>query len=168
MLGLPHPRPGRCPQTPGLWCWYANAQCMSREGQICVKRGDRYALVDTAQLDLGHHRTTLTPPGASPLVIATPMVTKATYNKAQGGLVLVPSALGAQQLRDAEWKGWSGSGKSYVRALRPSHPVGFKLLGARAQALRDWIVPKLTSKRPARTPSLTTVFGLIGRDLRAA
>ena len=36
-----------------------------------------------------------------------------------------------------------------------------------APALRDWIVPRLTGERPARTPSLTTVFGLIGHDLRA-
>ena len=37
-----------------------------------------------------------------------------------------------------------------------------------APALRDWIVPRLTGERPAGTPSLTSVFGLIGRDLRAA
>ena len=63
--------------------------------QICVKRGDRYTPVDTARLDLGDHRATLNPPGGTPLVIATPMVTKATYDKARGGLVLVPSAPGA-------------------------------------------------------------------------
>ena len=46
--------------------------------------------------------------------------------------------------------------------------MGFKVLGARAQALRDWIVLRLTSERLAGTPSLTSVFNLIGRDLRAA
>ena len=85
--------------------------------QVCIKQGDRYTPVDTARLDLGDHRATLTPPGGSPLVIATPMVTKATYDKARGGLVLVPLAPGAEHLRDAEWKGWSASWKSYVRAL---------------------------------------------------
>ena len=99
--------------------------------------GDRYSPVHMALLDLGDHRATLTPPGGLALVIATPMVTKATYDKARGGRVLVPSAPGAQQLRDAEWKGWSASWKSYVRALQPARPVGFKALGARAQALRD-------------------------------
>ena len=77
------------------------------------------------------------PSGGSPLDITMPMVAKANYDKARGGLVLVPSAPGAQQLRDAEWKGWSVSWKSYVRALQPARPVGFKVLGARAQALRD-------------------------------
>ena len=46
--------------------------------------------------------------------------------------------------------------------------MGFKVVAAHAQALRDWIVPKFTGERPAATPSLTTVFGLIGRDLCAA
>ena len=63
--------------------------------QICVKRGDRYVPVDTAGLDLGDHRATLTPPSGKPLIIATLMVAKATYDSARGGLVLVPSALGA-------------------------------------------------------------------------
>ena len=63
--------------------------------QVCIKRGDRYTPVDTARLDLGHHRPTLSPPGGTPLVIATPMVTKATFDKARGGLVLVPLAPGA-------------------------------------------------------------------------
>ena len=135
--------------------------------QVCIKRGDRYTPVGTARLDLGDHRATLTPPGGMPLVIATPMVTKATFDKARGGLVLVPLAIGAQQLRDAEWKGSSASRKSYVRALQPARPVGFKVLGARAQALGDWIVPRLPGERPAGTPSLTTVFGLIKCDLRA-
>ena len=84
--------------------------------------------MDTARLDLGDHRATLTPPGGSPLVIGTPMVTKATYDKARGGLVLVPWALGAQHLR----KGWSAAWKSYVRALQQARPVGFKVLGAQA------------------------------------
>ena len=57
---------------------------------------------------------------------------------------------------------------SYVRALQPVRSKGFKVLGARAQALRDWIVPRLTGERPAGTPSLTIVFSLIGRDVRAA
>ena len=96
------------------------------------------------------------------------MVAKATYDKARGGLVLFPPALGAQQLRDATWKGWSASWVSYARALQPAKPVGFKVLGARAPALRDWVLPRLTGERPAGTPSLTTVFGLIERDLRAA
>ena len=177
MPGLPRPRPGRCPRIPGLWCWCANARCISHgvpqwppppPVQICVKRGDWYAPVDTARMDLGDHRATLTPPGGTPLIIATPMVAKATYNKTRGGLALVPSAPGAQQLRDADGKGWSATWVSYVRALQPVRPVGFKVRGARAQALRDWIVPRLTGKGPAGTPSLTTVFGLIGCDLRAA
>ena len=136
--------------------------------QICVKRGDRYTPVDTASMDLGDHKATLTPPGGNPLAIATPMVARATYDRARGGLVVVPSALGAQQLRDADWKGWSASWVSYARALQPAKPVGFKVLGAQAPALRDWVLPRLTGERPAGTPSLTTVFGLIGRDLRAA
>ena len=96
--------------------------------QICIKRGDRYAPVDTAWLDLGDHRATLTPPAGLPLVIATPMVTKATYNKARGELVVVPSNPGFQQLWDIEWKGWSASWKSYVRAPQPARPVGFKVV----------------------------------------
>ena len=98
--------------------------------QICVKRGDRYTPVDTASMDLGDHRATLTPPGGNPLAIATPMVARATYDRARGGLVIVPSALGAQQLRDADWKGWSASWVSYARALQSAKPVGFKVLGA--------------------------------------
>ena len=155
--GADMPEPGTCP--PG------------RAGhrppppvQICVKRGDRYTPVDTASMDLGDHTATLTPPGGNPLAIATPMVARATYDRARGGLVIVHSALGAQQLRDAEWKGWSASWVSYARALEPAKPVGFKVLGARAPALRDWVLPRLTGERPAGTPSLTTVFGLIGRD----
>ena len=96
------------------------------------------------------------------------MVARATYDRARGGLVVVPLALGAQQLRDADWKGWSASWISYARALQPAKPVGFKVLGAQAPALRDLVLPRLTGERPAGTPSLTTVFGLIGRDLRAA
>ena len=46
--------------------------------------------------------------------------------------------------------------------------MGFKVLGARAQALPDLIVPRLTGKQPAGTPSLTTLPGLIGRNLCAA
>ena len=57
---------------------------------------------------------------------------------------------------------------SYARALQPAKPVGFKVLGARAPALRDWVLPRLTGDGLAGTPSLTTVFGLIERDLRAA
>ena len=136
--------------------------------QICVKRGDRYTPVDTASMDLGDHRATLAPPGGNPLAITTPMMARATYDKARGGLVVVLSALGAQQLRDADWKGWSASWVSYVWALQPAKPVRFKVLGAQAPALRDWVLPRLTGERPAGTPSLTTVFGLIGRDLREA
>ena len=106
MPGLPRPRPGHFPRIPGPWCWCANARCMSRgvrlqppppppAVQICVKRGDRYAPVNTVGLDLGDHMASLTPPGGKPLIVATPMVTKATYDKARGGLILVPSALGA-------------------------------------------------------------------------
>ena len=73
--------------------------------QVRIKRGDRYSPVDAARLGLGDHRAPLTPPGGSPLVITTPIVAKATYHKARMGLVPVPSAPGAQQLRDAEWKG---------------------------------------------------------------
>ena len=134
--------------------------------QICVKRGDRYTPVNTASMDLGDHRATLAPPGGNPLAITMPMVARATYDRARGGLVVVPSTLGAQQLRDADWKGWSASWVSYARALQPAKPVGFKVLGAQAPALRDWVLPRLTGERPAGTPSLTTVFGLIGRDLR--
>ena len=47
-------------------------------------------------------------------------------------------------------------------------PCGLQGLGAQALAPRDWIIPRLTSEWPAGTPSLTSVFGLIGRDLRAA
>ena len=43
-------------------------------------------------LDLGDHRAPLTPPRASPLVIATPMVAKPSYDKATRGLVVVPWA----------------------------------------------------------------------------
>ena len=86
------------------------------------------APVDTARLDLGDHRATLTLPAGSPSVIATPMVTKATYNKAPGGPVMVPSAPGAQQLRHAELKGRSGAWKSYFRALHPAVPLGSKFL----------------------------------------
>ena len=119
-------------------------------------------------MDLGDHRATLAPPGGNPLAITTPMVARATYDRARGGLVVVPSALGAQQLPDADWKGWSASWVSYTRALQPAKPVGFKVRGAQAPALRDWVLPRLTGERPAGTPSLTTVFGLIGRDLRQA
>ena len=66
--------------------------------QVCIKRGDWYSPVDAAGLDLGDHRATLIPPGGSPLVITTPMVAKATYNKARVRLVLVPSSPGAQML----------------------------------------------------------------------
>ena len=110
--------------------------------QICVKSGDRYTPVDMASKDLGDHRATLTPPGGNLLAIATPMVARATYDRARGGLVIVPSALGAQQLRDADWKGWSAPWVSYARALQPAKPVRFKVLGAQAPALRDWVLPR--------------------------
>ena len=41
-------------------------------------------------------------------------------------------------------------------------------MGVQAPALPDWIFPRLTGERPAGTPSLTSVFSLIGRDLRVA
>ena len=120
--------------------------------QICVKRGDRYAPVDTASMDLGDQKANLAPPGGNPLAITTPMVAKATYDRASGGLVLIPSAVGAQQLRGANWKGWSASWVSYARALQPAKPVGFKVLGARAPARRDWVLPRLTSDRQGPFP----------------
>ena len=177
MPSLPQPRPRRSSRVPGPWYWYASARYMLPGArrqpppppvQPCVKRGDQYTPVDTASMDLGDHRATPTPPGGNPLAIATPMVARTTYDRARGGLVVVRSALGAQQLRDSDWKGWSASWVSYAPALQPAKPVGFKVLGAQAPALRDWVLPRLTGERPAGTPSLTTVFGLIGRDLRAA
>ena len=124
-FGVGMPMPGACPAR------YPSDP--PPPVQIWVKRGDRYTPVDTAQLDLGDHRATLTPPGGTPLVIATPMVAKATYDKARQGLSLVPSAPGAQ----ADWKGWSATWVSYVKALQMVRPTGFKILGARAQVLRD-------------------------------
>ena len=171
------PRAKQCPRTAGPWCWCASARCISRAAprppspprmHVCIKRGDRYQPVDAARLDLGDHRVTLTLPGGSPLVITTPMVARATYDKARIAWVLVPSASGAQMLRDAEWKGWSVGRKSYMKAPPPARLAGFEVLGAQAPALRDWIVHRLTGERPAGTPSLTSVFGLIGRDLCAA
>ena len=92
-LGADMPMPNACPaRHPGA---------APPPLQVCIKRGDCYTPVHSARLDLGDHRATLTAPGGSPLVIATPMVAKASYNKATGGPVLVPSALGAQQLRAA-------------------------------------------------------------------
>ena len=162
-FGVGMPMPGACPAG-----YPSNRPPPPPPVQKPVKRGDRYAPVDTARLDLGDHRATLTPPGGTPLVIATPMVVKTTYDKARVGLVLVPSAPGAQQHKDADWKGWSATWVSYVRALQPVRPTGFKVLGVRAQAQRDWIVPRLTGEWPARTASVTRVFSLIPRDLRAA
>ena len=87
--GVGMPVPGACPTgCPG-------DRPPPPQVQMCVKRGDRYAPVDTAGMDLGDHRATLTPPGGKPLVIATPMVAKATYDKTRRGLVLIPSALRA-------------------------------------------------------------------------
>ena len=106
----------------------------------------RYSMVDAARLDLGDHKATLSPPGGSPLVITTPMVAKATYDKARVGPVLVPLGPEAQLLRDAKWKGWSVGWNTYVRALQPSRHAGFKVLGTRALALWDWIVPRLTDE----------------------
>ena len=71
-------------------------------------------------------------------------------------------------LRDAECKGRSVGWKSYVKAFQLARPSDFKVLGVQAPPLRDWIVPRLTSERPAETPSLASVFGLIERDLRSA
>ena len=71
---------------------------------------------------------------------------------------MIPSALGAQQLRNADWKGWSASWVSHVQALKPAKPVSFKVLGARAPALREWVLLRLTGERPAGIPSLTTVW----------
>ena len=138
MCGLPHPPPRAVPPDARALVLICQCPVHVPRGtpatapalvQVCIKRGYRYTPVDTARLDLGDHRATLTPPGGTPLVIATPMVTKATFDKARGGLVLVHSAPGAQQLREAEWKGWSVSWKSYVQALQPTRPVGFKVLG---------------------------------------
>ena len=58
--------------------------------------------------------------------------------------------------------------KSYVRALQLARPAGFKVVGAQAWVLRDWIVPGFSGEKPARTPSRTSVFTLIRRHLRAA
>ena len=98
------PRLGRCP--PNTRALVLISQCLVHvpRGTLaaapppvhdCIKRRDRYTPVDTARLDLGDHRATLTLRGGTPLVIATPMVTKATFDKARGGPVLVPSAPGA-------------------------------------------------------------------------
>ena len=57
--------------------------------------------LDKARMELGHHKATLTPPGGSPLVITTPMVAKATYDKARVGLVLVPSVAWAPPAEQA-------------------------------------------------------------------
>ena len=127
--------------------------------QVCIKRGGRYQPVDAARLDLGDHRATLTPPGGSPLVITTPMVAKATYDKAGVALVLVPSASGDQMLRDAEWKGWSVGRKSCVKALQPARPAGFKSPGGAGPGPAGLDSPE--AHWPG-TPSLTSVFGLIG------
>ena len=107
--------------------------------KVCIKRRDRYSTVDAAQLDLGDHKGILTPPGGSPLVITTPIVAKATYDKATLGLLLIPWATGAQILRDAGSKGWSVGLKSYVNALQQSRLACFKVLGARALGRRDSI-----------------------------
>ena len=55
-------------------------------GQICVKRGDRYAPVDTAGMDLGDHRATLTPPGGNPLANPMPMVRRPPTTEPGGGV----------------------------------------------------------------------------------
>ena len=99
-------------------------------------------------------------------MLTTTMVAMTNYDKTRVALVLVPSAFEAHMLRDAEWKGWSVGWNSPTKALQPARRAGFKVLGA--QALRDWLIPRLTGERPVGTPSLTSVFGLIGRDLRAA
>ena len=39
-------------------------------------------------------------------------------------------------------------------------------MGAQAPPLRDLIIPRLTGERPAGTPSLTSVFGILGKDVR--
>ena len=118
MLGLPHHRPGRWLPTAGPWYGCVSALCTSRAAlrqsppppgppmQVCIKRGDRYRPIDAAQLELDDHRVTLTPfGGGGGLVLTTPMVTRANYDKTRVALVLVPSASKAQMLRDAEWKG---------------------------------------------------------------
>ena len=73
-MPVPGACPARCPGDPP-----------PPPVQICVKRGDRYAPVDTAGMHLGDHKATLTPPRGKPLIIATPMVAKATYGRARGG-----------------------------------------------------------------------------------
>ena len=68
-------------------------------------------------------------------MITTPMVAKDTYDKTRAALDLVLSASGAKMLWDAQWKGWSVGWKSYVKALQPARPAGFKVLGAQTPAL---------------------------------
>ena len=106
MPGLPHPYPGQSPRTLGLWCSYANAQCTSHEE---LRRPPQPMVHPTPVARLhqaggpvypGGHGPAgprgppahSQPPGGASLVIATPMVAKATFYKARGGLVLIPSA----------------------------------------------------------------------------
>ena len=90
-LFCPTPAPGGAPGHPGFGADMPTPATAPPPVQVCIKHGDRYTPVDTARVDLADHRATLTP-GGTPLDIATPMVTKATFDKARGGLVLVPSA----------------------------------------------------------------------------
>ena len=52
-------------------------------------------------------------------------------------LVPVPTALGAEALRNAGRKCWSIGWKSYMKALHPLRPTGFKVLREQASILRD-------------------------------
>ena len=134
--------------------------------QVCIKWGDQYQR-DTVRLDMEDHKVTLTRLRGAPLVLTTAMVAGANYERTWVALVLVPSTSGAQALRDPEWKGWSVAWRSYAKAVQPARPTGFKVMGARAPALRNRIIPRLTGERPTGTPSLTSVFGILGKDLRA-
>ena len=178
MPRLSRPDPGQCPRTPGLGCWCANARCMSRKvpqqpppprcrsassGGTGIPRWTRPGWTSG---------TTRPPPPPPPARGYTPGHRHAHGGQGHlrqdtGGTGAGPLGLGSPAA-DAEWKGMSATWVSYGRALQPVRPIGFEFLGVKAQALRDWIVPKLTGERTAGTPSLTRVFSLIGRDVRAA
>ena len=177
MPGPPRLRPGRPPRIPEPWCWCAVlGACPANGPRGCPTPGPnlrqaRGSIRPDRHGEPGPRRPQGRPHSARRQAPGTHNAHGGQSHLRPGpggGVVIIPSALGAQELRDADWKGWSASWVSYARALQPAKPTGFKVLGARAPALQDWIVPRLTGERPAGTPSLTTVFSLIGRDQRAA
>ena len=130
MRGLPRPQPEQCPQRGGLWCWYANAQCMSREvpklpppappaQKISVKRGDRYAPVDTERLDLGDHQTTLTSPACTPSHRHA-HVSKGHLQQDRGGTGPGPLGPGSPATQGRRLEGL----KRDLAELHPSPPAG--------------------------------------------